>query len=119
MIQGPARDESVNVTSVIQSQPSILNQSGGSRYSTSIASRQAILDHMQDFNSLGDPGGLEMVTLPTSVIGGNTQNSYASQVIQTNLQLEGNRGAVITNASDQVNSGKTCFVLNCITYFLL
>ncbi|XP_071523209.1 uncharacterized protein [Panulirus ornatus] len=106
VIQGPARDESVNVTSVIQSQPSIINQSGGSRYSTSIASRQAILDHMQDFNSLGDPGGLEMVTLPTTVNIGSSQNSYASQVMQTNLQLEGNRGAVITDASNQVNSGE-------------
>ncbi|KAG7160216.1 Zinc finger protein 236-like 2, partial [Homarus americanus] len=107
VIQGPAREESVNVTSVIQSQPSIINQSSSSRYSTSIASRQAILDHTQDFNSMGDPGGLEMVTLPTSMIGGNSQSAYASTVMQTNLQLEGNRGAVITNPSNQVNSGET------------
>nr|XP_053626757.1 zinc finger protein 236-like isoform X2 [Cherax quadricarinatus] len=107
VIQGPAREESVNVTSVIQSQPSIMSQSGASTYSTSISSRQAILGHTQDFSSIGDPGGLEMVNLSSSMIGGNSQNKYASTVLQTSLQLEGSRGAVITNPSDQVNSGET------------
>nr|XP_045610997.1 zinc finger protein 236-like isoform X2 [Procambarus clarkii] len=106
VIQGPARDESVSVTSVIQSQPSIINQSGGTRYSTSIASRQSLLDHAQDFSSMGDTGGMEMVNLPSSMIGENSQNEYGSAVLQTNLQLEGSRGAVI-NPSDQVNTEDT------------
>lgn len=102
VIQGPAREDSANVTSVIQAQPSILSESENARYATSLTSRQAILDHTQDFNNLGDPGGLDMVTIPTSVMSENTQ--YSSQVIQTNLQLEGGRGAVITSANNEVNS---------------
>lgn len=104
VIQGPAREDSANVTSVIQAQPSILSESENARYATSLTSRQAILDHTQDFNNLGDPGGLDMVTIPTSVMSENTQ--YSSPVIQTNLQLEGGRGAVITSASNEVNSGE-------------
>lgn len=112
VIQGPAREDSVNVTSVIQAQPSNLNQSENARYATSLTSRQAILDHTQDFNSLGDPGGLDMVTIPSSMMSGNSQ--YGSQVIQTNLQLEGSRGAVITNTNNQVNSGRENNILSII-----
>lgn len=106
VIQRPVREESVNVTSVIQSQPNVINQPSTSRYSTSISSRQNILDHTQDFNSLGDPGGLEMVNLPTSIIDGNSQNAYTSNVIHSNLQLEENRTAIVNSMSSQVNSGK-------------
>ncbi|KAK8394013.1 hypothetical protein O3P69_006305 [Scylla paramamosain] len=98
VIQGPTREETANVTSVIQSQPSIVNQSAASHYS---ASRQTILDHSQDFNSLGDPGGLEMVNLPPSMI--NT----TSQVLPANLQLGENSEAVITNTTEQANSGES------------
>lgn len=112
VIQGPAREDSANVTSVIQAQPSILSESENARYATSLTSRQAILDHTQDFNNLGDPGGLDMVTIPTSVMSENTQ--YSSQVIQTNLQLEGGRGAVITSANNEVNSGEGIMIqINC------
>ena len=97
VIQGPTREETPNVTSVIQSQPSIINQSAASHYS----SRQTILDHSQDFNSLGDPGGLEMVNLPSSMI--NT----TSQVLPANLQLEENSEAIINSTSEQANSGES------------
>lgn len=99
VIQGPTREENANVTSVIQSQPSIINQSAASHYTT-IPSRQTILDHSQDFNSLGDPGGLEMVNLPSAMI------NSTSQVLPGNLQLEGTREAVITSTADQAGSGK-------------
>lgn len=103
VIQGPTREETANVTSVIQSQPSIINQSASSHYSTSISSRQTILDHSQDFNSLGDPGGLEMVNLSSSMINGT------SQVLPANLQLEENREAVITSTSEQASSGESYY----------
>lgn len=106
VIQGPGREESANVTSVIQSQSNAINPSSSSRYSTSISSRQNIIDHTQDFNSLSDPGGLEMVTLPTSIIDGNSQNGYTSHVIHTNLHLEDSKSSIINNSSSQLNSGK-------------
>ncbi|KAK4304403.1 hypothetical protein Pmani_023646 [Petrolisthes manimaculis] len=98
VIQGPGRDDSANVTSVIQSQSAGINQS-------QFTTRSSILDHSQDFNSLGDPtGGLDMVSLPSSIMSGDTPGSYTTQVLSGALQLHTDRESTITNNSSSRNN---------------
>ncbi|XP_068241557.1 zinc finger protein 236-like isoform X1 [Palaemon carinicauda] len=100
VIHGPAREESAHVTSVIQAQPSVLNHSEMSRYG-SIGSRQVVLDSGQGFSSsLEESGGLDMVTIPTSMISStrNSQNTYTIHDIQANIHAESNSEGVINSS---------------------